>query len=300
MEGQDMDISRKHKKRKRLEVKMEMLNETGDQIAPLVGYFPSGFDPQNIHKQEGEEDEDPKIKVYRNKDKPKRLELVVSPKGSEVDFVGTSYSGEAAAAQICSYALGILDKDTNSLKIVRIAANKIFRLEPRVRTLPFNDTDELPKPLNEEELTKEKKAEQWRELSNAFGTDKARRLDKKKDLLSLKQDDPEAQKEMDRRLEGVKINEKALEDTKTDADHNFLPHGSSERNIPPHDSTATMPEKAYLLDKIILKGEWDYLMDVLDLMQSGRDTALTSKVWEENAYPSFVCNRIHKLVEVQV
>ncbi|GAB4838725.1 hypothetical protein Ancab_028268 [Ancistrocladus abbreviatus] len=31
--------------------------------------------------------------VYRNQGKPKRLQLVVSPNGSAVDFVGTNYSG---------------------------------------------------------------------------------------------------------------------------------------------------------------------------------------------------------------
>ncbi|GAB4838728.1 hypothetical protein Ancab_028271 [Ancistrocladus abbreviatus] len=32
--------------------------------------------------------------VFRNQDKPKRLQIVVSPNGSAIDFVGTNYSGK--------------------------------------------------------------------------------------------------------------------------------------------------------------------------------------------------------------
>ena len=88
-----------------------------------MGYFPSGFDPNGDRSSTV-------ARVFRNKDKPKRLQLVVSQNnGSKVDFVGTNYTGEAAAGhQHCSYALGVLDKETQTLKIVPIASNKVALL----------------------------------------------------------------------------------------------------------------------------------------------------------------------------
>jgi len=116
--------SKKKKKKNDLKVTIEVQNEQPCKLAPLVGYFPSGYDPNS--------DESPQVKVYRHQKKVKRLELVVRPSGSKVDFVGTNYSGEAAAGRMCSYALGILDKETQKLKIVPIAANKVFS------SLPFS------------------------------------------------------------------------------------------------------------------------------------------------------------------
>ncbi|KAJ4962851.1 hypothetical protein NE237_022790 [Protea cynaroides] len=88
---------------------------------------------------------------------------------------------------------------------------------------------------------------------------------------------------MARKIEGLVIN-------KEDLDNSI---SYTAWNIPSHDSTATIPEKAYPLDKIIFKGEWDYLLDVLELLQSGAEI-------RPNSHPSFVCNRIHRLMEIQV
>lgn len=105
-----------------------------------------------------------------------------------------------------------------------------------------------------------------------------------KKLQALNQkDDPRSQKDLDRKLKEVVINKEALESTSA----------HSARNIPPYDDTATTPQKAYRLDKIIFKGEWDYLLDILDLLQAGVEV-------ESSAYSSFVCNRIQKLKELEV
>ncbi|KAK1357328.1 hypothetical protein POM88_050584 [Heracleum sosnowskyi] len=90
-----------------------------DKISPLVGYFPTNFDP---FKDSGDSSE---VNVYQNVKRSSRFQVVVKPRGSEVNFVGTNYSGEAAAPQLCTYALGVLDKDTQTLKIVPITSNKI-------------------------------------------------------------------------------------------------------------------------------------------------------------------------------
>jgi DNA-directed RNA polymerase I subunit RPA49 len=64
------------------------------------------------------------------------------------------------------------------------------------------------------------------------------------------------------------------------------------RNIPPYDSFANTPPEAYPLDRIILSGEWDFLEDIYKSLQAGEVAS--------NAYPTFVCKRIHKLLEIQV
>lgn len=260
--------SRKKKKKKNdLQVTIEVQNEQPGKLAPLVGYFPSGYDPNS--------DKSPQVKVYRHQKKVRRLELVVSPSGSKVDFVGTNYSGEAAAGRMCSYALGILDKETQKLKIVPIAANKIFRLEPRVRK-GDESVKESMTPATEE-VTSEDRMQKLNNLTAHFGTSKAIKQAKKASLLRQKED-PATQQDLDHLLEDPSIDKGAL--TSTSAE--------TTRNIPPHDLSATTPEKAYPLDKIIPKGEWDYLLDILELMQSGQEM-------NPDVYPSFVCNRVYKL-----
>ncbi|GAU23626.1 hypothetical protein TSUD_386150 [Trifolium subterraneum] len=78
------------------------------------------------------------IQVYHNKNMHKRTELVVCPSGCSVEFVGTSYAGEAWAAHRSMYALAVFDKEAQTLKVMHIGANKIFRLEPKVKGLEYN------------------------------------------------------------------------------------------------------------------------------------------------------------------
>lgn len=99
----------------------------------------------------------------------------------------------------------------------------------------------------------------------------------------LKENDLESQKDLEKKIKSVKINKGALESATVDT---IL-------NIPPYDSSATIPELAYPLDKIILKGEWDFLQDIYELLQVGKEV-------NSSAYPSFVCNRIQKLQGIKV
>ncbi|KAH7565530.1 hypothetical protein JRO89_XS09G0223400 [Xanthoceras sorbifolium] len=94
-----------------------------------------------------------------------------------------------------------------------------------------------------------------------------------------KERDPESQKDLE---ESVNINTEALETTTSDA----------VLNVPTYDSSPVTPQLAYPLDKIILKGEWDFLQDIYQHLEMG--TEVTT-----NAYPSFVCNRIQKLRDIE-
>ncbi|CAL5389850.1 unnamed protein product [Camellia sinensis] len=147
--------------------KIETFSEHPDKIAPLVGYFPSGFDPL---KEESSTQEQPKVRVFRHENRTKRLQLVVSPNGSQVNFVGTN-----TAPQLCNYALGVLDKESQTLKIVPIASNKIFRLEPIVA-----GSDSYEKEPSKEELRAEERADKIRELKRMYSTAKSVKQDKKR------------------------------------------------------------------------------------------------------------------------
>lgn len=104
-------------KRETLDVSVDFVEDAPDRAAPVVGYFSTGFNPL--------ESNDNGVKVFRHKRYASRMELIVSPSESNLEFVGKSYAGEAAAPQICTYALGVLDKESQTLKIVPIAANKV-------------------------------------------------------------------------------------------------------------------------------------------------------------------------------
>lgn len=108
-------------------------------------------------------------------------------------------------------------------------------------------------------------------------------LQAKKKLAIRQDDDPESRKNLDLKMKNVVVNKKALESTDS--------HVS--RNVPPYDASATTPQEAYVLDKIILKGEWDYLEDIYNILQQGEEA-------DFSAYPTFICNRIQRLKKIKV
>lgn len=97
---------------------VQVIRENPRKISPFIAYFPSGFDPDNYSGST-------RFQVYRNKNMNKRLQLVVKPADSSVEFVGTNYSGEATAGNRAMYALGVFDNNAQTLKIVPIAGNKV-------------------------------------------------------------------------------------------------------------------------------------------------------------------------------
>ncbi|XP_073311251.1 uncharacterized protein [Primulina huaijiensis] len=273
----------KSKSYEALQVKIKTIGENPyKKMAPIIGYFPSGYDPlKNHNNSESEAEENHSVKVYkslntRNPKKP-RMQLVVRDDGSQVNFVGTSYSGEAATPQLCNYALGVLDKETGVLKIVPIAANRIFRLEPKI-----GESEQPENEFHQVEETAEKRAGKLRTLTVMYSTKTNIRRDLKLDTLR-QTEDPETQQGLDNKLKEIKINKEALQ---------AIASTTNARNIPPYDLGATTSDMAYPLNKIIFEGEWDYLLDIFEHTQAGSEV-------NPDVYPSFVCNRIQKLKEVE-
>ncbi|KAJ6809540.1 DNA-directed RNA polymerase I subunit rpa49 [Iris pallida] len=270
-EGESVRIENRRKKKK-LSVSTLPVPSASGRIAPMVGYFPSGYNPAAADAGA----EDPEVRVFRDRRHPSsRVELVVKPEAeSKVEFVGTSYTGANAQHNPCNYALGILDKDAGTLKIVPIAANKIFRLEPRVMKRPSADVEE-------EGVVEGKKKE---DLNLLYGTKKQRNMDKRYSSLQQLSGVGTEQEHLEYTN---KINDEALEDN----------NEAATPNIPPHDLSADAPEKVYLLDEMILKSERNHLFDILEILQSGFGEK--TKFWEENYYPSFVVHRLHMLRETK-
>nr|GMC78100.1 DNA-directed RNA polymerase I subunit rpa49 [Ipomoea batatas] len=255
-----------------LTVKMQTLSSEPDKISPIVGYFASGYDPLTTNYAQQSE---ATVRVYRNTKRSNRLQLTVSQNGSPVDFVGTNYSGEATAPQLCNYAIGVFDKESQTLKIVPIAGNKVIRLDPKVAGVDIPEDENMEK----KQLTAEEKAQKTRALTEMYSNKKSIRKAKKLDTLR-EQADAGAQ-----HVEGNElINQEALNIAITATDGG--------RNIPPHDLAATTPQAAYPLDKIIAKGEWDYLSDIFDVLEAGESIPL-------DVFPSFVCNRTYKLADIK-
>lgn len=102
------------------------------------------------------------------------------------------------------------------------------------------------------------------------------------ELESLPQkQDPISKKDSEKSLEEVKVNTEAL---KAAGNINLF-------NIPYYDMSASTPDKAYPLEKIIEKEEWDCLGDLLNLSPGAKLTP--------DAYPIFVCNRVQKLDDIK-
>ncbi|KAI5445987.1 DNA-directed RNA polymerase I subunit rpa49 [Lathyrus oleraceus] len=255
-----------------VQVKVEVLRSDPEKMPPFVGYFPSGYDPVKQSSRATD------VQVYRNQFMSKRTELVVSPAGSSVEFVGTSYAGEATAHR-GMYALGVFDKEAQTLKVVRIGANKIFRLEPRVRGLEYKEP--LPSAAPVEEMSQD----QWRAKSRltdaAFGTKRHNDMRNKFDEIR-KDEEPEAKKNLDEKMKNVEVKGIALANTEAHVT----------RHIPPYNTSATTPQEAYVLDKIILSLEWNHLQDIYYLLPKGEEA-------DFSGYPTFVRNRIDRLKKIQ-
>ncbi|KAF8081428.1 hypothetical protein N665_0887s0015 [Sinapis alba] len=278
-EGDDFKTPQAHEKKKKrkktkktesdgtIDIKtVQQISEKPDRISPIVAYFASGYDPCSQSR------EAPKVTVYTHKEKKKRTKVVVSPPGSKVEFVGPSETGEKIARQTCIYTLGVLDKETQTLRILPIAQNKVLRLETRVKG---NDSEAAESALTTE--AGEEEEEEANHRPHTFWTKRAI-LDDKKRLARVLRDDPEAQKTLEGKLDKVDINTSALEGTSAIV----------ARNIPPHNASATNPRDAYPIEQIIENGDWASLQDVYRLLQQEAGAATDS-------YPAFVRNRLYRL-----
>ncbi|EPS64864.1 hypothetical protein M569_09915 [Genlisea aurea] len=276
--------------------RIETIEEDPEKASPVVAYIPSGYDLLK-HAKTGPGCDSKRIQVFsKSTGKNPRMHVVVNVPDSDVKFVGTNYSGEATAPQLCNYALGLVNKSTGILKLVPIASNRVFCLDV---VHGETDTHDEPKP---ETTDRNDKPDALENITDYLSKRDVNRMFiktvhslirpgfqfEKRKALQRTQDDSENHGEMDEKLKGLKKNAnavKAIDDAA--AANNDAPLG-----VPPYDLEAATPDRAYPLEKIILPGEWDHLRDIYDLSKSGSQP-------DPETYPSFVCNRFHKLNQMQ-
>ncbi|KQJ87822.1 DNA-directed RNA polymerase I subunit rpa49 [Brachypodium distachyon] len=256
--------SKKKKKRKAIDVTVDA-SFAAAAAAPVVGYFPTGYDPLAAA-------EPPRARLFRHEKHSNRVDLVVSAPGGGLDFVGRSYAGETAAPHLCGYALGVLDKASGTLKVVPIAANKILRLEPHFEEQKPAHSEQSAAEAGSSVANTEVKRQQ---LTEAYGTQKDKVKDNKWKSLKEETNDPDAYLGLE------------LGDSKTTADATDSQASVTVRNIPPYDPAADTSEKAYLFDEIIPKNIRPHLLEIVGHFESGE---ISSK-----GYGSFVSNRVNKL-----
>ncbi|XP_015698036.1 DNA-directed RNA polymerase I subunit rpa49 [Oryza brachyantha] len=269
------------KKKKKHSKKREVINVTVDAsltgggaassgAAPIVAYFPTGYDPLAAAARKGKEPS--RTRLFRQTKHPTRIELVVGAPGGGPDFVGRSFAGEAVLPQHTGYALGVLDKASGTLKVVPIASNKILRLEPQF---------EVQKPAQSQhsEAGSAENAElKVQDVTLMFGSQADKNKDIKWKSLNEQRNDPSAFLDLD--LGNSDTNVGASESQE-----------QTVRNIPPYDPAANTSERAYLFDEIIPSSIRPHLMDIVEHFESGE--------FSSKGYESFVSNRVNKLQELQ-
>ncbi|MCH83643.1 DNA-directed RNA polymerase I subunit RPA49 [Trifolium medium] len=95
------------------------------------------------------------------------------------------------------------------------------------------------------------------------------------------EEEPEAKKNLAEKMKNVEVKEIAIANTEAHVT----------RQIPPYNASATTPQEAYVLDEIILAGEWKYLQNIYYSLQKGADFS---------GYPTFIRNRIDRLKKIEV
>lgn len=297
--SQSPQHSQRKKKRKKTDVVLDFVPAREGHSCPFVGYFPSGFDPDQ-YKGDTTEDGDQqeaclKVTAYQNTEKYKgrQHQLVVTPPDGNVDFVGTNYLGEGAMWQPGNYALGVFNKDSHTLQLLPIAGTKVLRMEPRVRGLDYVG-DSISGTLDVE-ISKDLMRQKRNLLTSTFGTHKNRVWLNRYERGQLKEEALGDKEEIGRLFEKAGHNVSIL----TSEEALQQANAAIKRNIPPYVLSATTPDKVYIFTQIITPDEQSSLSDVELLKAATGKPEKIHELHKEKAYPEFVLKRLDKLKNIQ-
>ncbi|KAF8025727.1 hypothetical protein BT93_F2534 [Corymbia citriodora subsp. variegata] len=180
--------------REELRATVHVVRRKPDKTPPLVGFSTYCIDPSSRPRGGSAE---PEVKVYRHSEEPDELKLVVRPPEYNFAFVGSVKprgslcdSRHPRFSDCCTFALGVLDRESQTLKIVPIAFNTIFNMVPRYRSdLAEKERTEWGRG----ELSAKEKADKILELNLLYGTKGS--IAQAKRMQSLRQKDyPNSQK----------------------------------------------------------------------------------------------------------
>ncbi|MCO5557759.1 hypothetical protein L7F22_011330 [Adiantum nelumboides] len=159
-------------------------------------------------------------------------------------------------------------------------------MEPRVRGLGY-DVDSLS-GVTDVEMSKELMLQKRNLLTATFGTHKSRIMQNRLERSRVKEEALGDKEEIGRFFQKAGDNVSVL----TTEEALRQANAAVKRNIPPFDLTATTPERAYILDKIITLKEQDSLNDIELLKSAIGKQEKISQLREEKAYPEFVLKRL--------
>ncbi|KAL8120450.1 hypothetical protein AgCh_017573 [Apium graveolens] len=310
---------KKKKKKKTTDIKMQTHLEQSASISPIVvGSCPTNLDPiqeffvQELPKYEGPEPvsnfgSDPKLFKFENEkisvvqQKKKKMNKRKKNKATDIKIQTLIKQSEnispiVGCCPTCFHPL----KESLVHKVQEYENTKFESLSQKQEPVSEKDLEKsLEQNMKLESLSQkqdpilnkdlEKSLEQNTKLESLSqkqdpitNKDLEKSLEQNAKLESLSQkQDPMSNKDLEKSLGQVKEKTKAL---KANGNTSF-------RNIPFYDKSASTPDKAYPLEKIIEKEEWDCLGDLLNFPPGAKLTP--------DAYPIFVCNRVQKLEDIK-
>ncbi|KAL8120448.1 uncharacterized protein LOC141724755 isoform X2 [Apium graveolens] len=277
----------KRKKNKATDIKIQTLIKQSENISPIVGCCPTCFHPLKeslVHKvQEYEntkfESLSQKQEPVSEKDLEKSLEqnMKLESLSQKQDPI-LNKDLEKSLEQNTKLEFLSQKQDPISNKVLKKSLEQNTKLESLSQKQDPITNKDLEKSL--EQNTKPESLSQKQDPISNKDLESSLELNAKLESLSQKQD-PMSNKDLEKSLGQVKEKTKAL---KANGNTSF-------RNIPFYDKSASTPDKAYPLEKIIEKEEWDCLGDLLNFPPGAKLTP--------DAYPIFVCNRVQKLEDIK-
>lgn len=272
-----------------IEGKVTLKPAKDDEQPPFVTRFPSGYVPPSVLS----ESDGFSFQAYESVRPAKGGRNLLVMKTENIDFVGTSVTPDAQTKNPCRYLLGMRNKRTGELHLTPIAANKILRMEPRVRGVSYGraSLEEEREVGSEDAAAKlEDMRNRRKSLTDEFGSKKSRR---KLDTMAkgvVEEANIAAGSSISQLVQSIAQKDGMMTVAEAEAKLRM----SERRNVPPLNPDAKVPEDVYPIDRIIFLEDWQLLdYDAKDLMCAREHKG----VWERISkhYPSYVQSFLNEL-----
>eukprot|EP00897_Mesotaenium_endlicherianum_P008091 jgi/Mesen1/730/ME000011S00062 len=274
-----------------------VLEPKGGQAAPYVCYFPSGFTPRKNVPRGGDAEaghtNDVQFTGYQASTRAKKKKHILVAETEKVQYTGKSHDAEMQGWHPGQLALGIYDKTSGTLQLMPVAADKLLRMDARVKAVDYNDKaaeQHIEEEEEDDEALRKRRLQQRKNLTEAFGSKK-----RKADALALERgaidgDRVEAAQAVQDLFQAA-ANQRG---TVTREDLEQRMSEAVERNIPPHDLSATTPEGAYPIDSLVSREEAAALR-VESVLGAAADPVKVANIKKGRFYKTSIKNRIHQL-----
>ncbi|GIL65703.1 hypothetical protein Vafri_19382 [Volvox africanus] len=226
-------------KRQRVTVEVP---SAGEAALPAVCYLPSVMEPSDAAESNGGPLKHMKFKVHSKHHHGSSIQMVHASLG-DIDYIGRSDGSENRGLQTCYYALGVYQPGENKLQLVKVAGDRIFRLEPRLADLIYEPTGA---GLDFNTLEGGRKAAA-RKLVSEFGSTRRRKKMDANEAGTVTADKISGGAALQGMLTSMATRTKETGISKAEVTRRAF----SQRTIPPHDPSATTAADAYPLDLLL-------------------------------------------------